>query len=58
MNHRIHPLTVAGDLDAVSATEVRRRIRQGDRWKHLVPGEIVPLVREIYGASGSERPLE
>jgi len=53
MNHRIHQLTVAEDLDAVSATEVRRRIRQGELWEHLVPGEIVPLVRAIYGASGS-----
>ena len=46
---RIHPLHVAAEYDDVSATEVRRRIRNAEPWEHLVPEEIVPLVRELYG---------
>ncbi len=37
------------EAEAISATEVRRRIREGGDWEHLVPAAIVPLVREIYG---------
>lgn len=44
----IHPLAVPSDYDEVSATEVRRRITNGEPWEHLVPQEIIPLVREIY----------
>ena len=46
--HRIRPLPVPGDLDNVSATDVRRRLREGIPWEHLVPTEIVPLVRDCY----------
>jgi nicotinate-nucleotide adenylyltransferase len=45
---RIHTLAVAEDLDSISATDVRARIRQGAAWEHLVPEAIVPLAREIY----------
>ncbi len=48
MRGRIHPLAVPPDYDEVSATEVRRRIRSGEPWEHLVPENIVSLVREIY----------
>ena len=34
---------------AISAPEVRARIRRGEPWEHLVPREIAPLVRKIYG---------
>jgi nicotinate-nucleotide adenylyltransferase len=46
----IHPLAVAADYDAVSATEVRRRIGSGEPWEHLVPDAIISLAREIYAA--------
>ncbi len=48
MRGRIHPLAVPPDYGEVSATEVRRRIRTGEPWEHLVPENIVALVREIY----------
>jgi nicotinate-nucleotide adenylyltransferase len=48
MRARIHPLAVPADCDAVSATEVRRRIASGEAWEDLVPPETVPLAREIY----------
>jgi nicotinate-nucleotide adenylyltransferase len=46
--HRIQRLDVTPDLDNVSASEVRRRIREGEDWEHLVPAETVGMVREIY----------
>ena len=45
---RVHALDVPPDIGPISATEVRDRLRSGAPWEHLVPGEIVPLVREIY----------
>ena len=45
---RIRPLRVGQDLSHVSASDVRRRIREGAPWEHLVPAAIVPMVREIY----------
>jgi len=45
---RIHKLAIAAGHDEISATEVRERIARGDAWEHLVPAEIVELVREIY----------
>jgi nicotinic acid mononucleotide adenylyltransferase len=45
---RVHALEVPADVGLISATEVRDRLRRGAPWEHLVPGEIVPLVREIY----------
>ena len=48
MLERVHTLSVTEDLDSISATEVRERIRQGAAWEHLVPEAVVPLAREIY----------
>ena len=45
---RVHALDVPAEMAAISATEVRDRLRRGAPWEHLVPGEIVPLVRRIY----------
>jgi nicotinate-nucleotide adenylyltransferase len=45
---RIHPLPLAGDYGAISATEVRRRIAEGQPWEHLVPEPVAPLAREYY----------
>ena len=49
MASRIHHLPAAAEYDAVSATEVRRRIQCGEPWEDLVPARIVPLVRQLYG---------
>jgi nicotinate-nucleotide adenylyltransferase len=46
----ILPLHLAGDFNDISSTEVRRRIQSGEPWEHLVPEEIVDLVREVYKA--------
>jgi nicotinate (nicotinamide) nucleotide adenylyltransferase len=45
---RVHPLSLRAAHDHVSSTEVRERIARGEPWEHLVPQEIVELVREIY----------
>jgi nicotinate-nucleotide adenylyltransferase len=45
-------LAVAGDLDAVSATQVRQRLARGEAWEHLVPAEIREMARRIYGPTG------
>ncbi len=44
----IRQLVLPADLSHISASEVRRRIQMGLAWEHLVPGPIVPMVREIY----------
>jgi len=44
----IGSLAVPADLNAISASDVRRRIREGVVWQHLVPDAIVPLVRAAY----------
>jgi nicotinate (nicotinamide) nucleotide adenylyltransferase len=46
---RVHVLEVPGEIGAISASEVRARLRRGEPWEHLVPDDIVPLVTEIYG---------
>jgi nicotinate-nucleotide adenylyltransferase len=45
---RVHALSVPAEVGDISATEVRERLRRGEPWEHLVPGKIVPLVREFY----------
>jgi nicotinate (nicotinamide) nucleotide adenylyltransferase len=37
-------------FDEISSTAVRDRILRGEMWEHLVPGEIVATVRQIYSA--------
>ena len=48
IRNRVHPLDVQAEISEISATEVRDRLRRGAPWEHLVPSEIVALVREIY----------
>jgi nicotinate-nucleotide adenylyltransferase len=43
-----HHISLDSGCDAVSASEVRRRIEQGEPWEHLVPDVIRTRVREIY----------
>ena len=47
---RVHLLEVTEDIDFISATEVRERLNRGDHWEHLVPPEIVPMIRQFYNS--------
>ena len=44
----IHQLRLDPELRSISSTEVRRRIRQGEAWSHLVPDEIAGEAGSIY----------
>jgi nicotinic acid mononucleotide adenylyltransferase len=51
LRRHIRTLALPAHLNAISASDVRRRIRDGAAWQHLVPREIVPILnemREIY----------
>lgn len=48
----IRTLPVAGDLEDVSSTDVRARIRTGLPFEHLVPEATVERVRDLYGSAG------
>jgi nicotinate-nucleotide adenylyltransferase len=50
MQGRIRSLAVDGGLSAISATEVRERVRLGQPWEHLVPAKIISMIRKIYRA--------
>ena len=49
LSHRVRSLIVDPQYDAVSATEVRSRIADGEPWEHLVPPSTIDLVRQFYG---------
>ncbi len=53
-SHRVRALPLEAACDAVSASEVRRRIRAREPWEHLVPAQIHAAVRKLYtpGATG------
>ncbi|MGI8992308.1 MAG: nicotinate-nicotinamide nucleotide adenylyltransferase [Bryobacteraceae bacterium] len=53
LRHRIRNLPIDPGCSAISATEVRARIRRGDPWRPLVPESIAELVRELYPPSQS-----
>jgi nicotinate-nucleotide adenylyltransferase len=46
--HRIQALEVAVDLNEVSSTEIRERIRRGEPWDHLAPEAIREKIERIY----------
>jgi nicotinic acid mononucleotide adenylyltransferase len=48
LRQHIRALTLPADVNAISSSDVRRRIREGVAWQHLVPEVIVPIVREVY----------
>ena len=48
MHRRIQLLPLNNSFATISASEVRRRIRDGEDWEGMVPPAIVPLVRQIY----------
>lgn len=45
---RIHTLMVPVLLDGISSTEVRRRIRSGEPWRHLVPDLLADSAAQVY----------
>ena len=47
---RIDTLPLAPEYQAISATEIRDRIRGGKEWRHLVPAAIQDEVRRLYSA--------
>ena len=49
IRHRVSLFQPAENISFISASEVRERLLRGEPWEHLVPPEIVPLVRSIYG---------
>jgi nicotinate (nicotinamide) nucleotide adenylyltransferase len=48
----IRPLTLDGEFDHISASEIRDRIARGEPWEHLVPQAIHSQVRRIYLPEG------
>jgi nicotinic acid mononucleotide adenylyltransferase len=48
LSDRIRELSMPPDWDAVSATEVRRRIAAGQDWRELVPDAIQEAVERLY----------
>jgi nicotinate-nucleotide adenylyltransferase len=53
LRHAIQPLELGGGWDAISATEVRKRIARGEAWEHLVPAAARELAKRIYAPPGS-----
>jgi nicotinate-nucleotide adenylyltransferase len=45
---RVHTLMAPASLAGISSTEVRRRIRSGEPWRHLVPDIIADSVGEAF----------
>src|SRR5262249_11823096 len=43
---RIQPLLLPEDVQEISSTEVRRRIRAGEPWRELVPTSITSLIED------------
>lgn len=48
LSHRIAPLDLRHELNEVSSTQVRKRIRHGEPWEDLVPEAIRATVARIY----------
>ena len=48
VSERVQQLPLAEECQAMSASEVRERIRRGQPWEHLVPEEIRDMVARIY----------
>jgi nicotinic acid mononucleotide adenylyltransferase len=45
---RVIRVTMGGDFNQVSSTELRGRLKSGRPWRHLIPGEIADLAVQIY----------
>jgi nicotinate (nicotinamide) nucleotide adenylyltransferase len=46
IRNRVHKLALPLELDEVSSSEVRRRIRAGEPWRDLVPDSIAKLMEQ------------
>jgi nicotinate-nucleotide adenylyltransferase len=44
IRHRVRSIATPAEVDDISSSEVRRRIRCGEPWRHLVPSSIAPLI--------------
>jgi nicotinate-nucleotide adenylyltransferase len=51
LSESIANLAIDEQLDDVSSSAVRERIRSGENWVELIPDKIVDRVRELYGGS-------
>jgi len=49
IRERVRSIAAPPEVGEISSTEVRRRIKAGEPWEDLVPGPVVPLVREMMG---------
>lgn len=49
LRRHIRHLALPAGWDAVSASDVRRRMREGAPWQHLVPEAILPVLNEMPG---------
>lgn len=52
LRSRVHTLIVPASLDGISSSEVRRRIRAGEPWRHLVPDCIAGALESAYLSRG------
>jgi nicotinate (nicotinamide) nucleotide adenylyltransferase len=52
---RIVPLALEASFDEISSTEVRRRIQNGEPWRHLVPDSIADTIAALYPAGSRKR---
>lgn len=48
LSDRVMRLELTGEWDDVSATEVRRRIAEGDNWRELVPETAADRIAALY----------
>jgi nicotinate-nucleotide adenylyltransferase len=48
LRQSVRRLELAAEFEAVSATEIRRRIARGEPWEHLAPSAVTDIVRRIY----------
>jgi nicotinate (nicotinamide) nucleotide adenylyltransferase len=51
LEHRVRSITLPPEVEAISSSEIRRRIQRQEPWRRLVPESIVPLIerqRELW----------
>ena len=51
LEHRVRSITLPPEVEAISSSEIRRRIQRQEPWRDLAPESIVPLIerqRELW----------
>jgi nicotinate-nucleotide adenylyltransferase len=48
IRNRVRSISLPGNVEEISSTEVRRRIQAGEPWEDLVPVAVVPLIRRYF----------